>query len=65
MPQVISSVISGNEAQAAGRAWITESHTLADGSVRALTYLADPGFDINAALAMHAAAIEAEPDPVI
>lgn len=43
--------------QVDGRVWVTETHTISDGSERVMEYLAPPDADFTAALAAHVANI--------
>lgn len=57
---VVSSVALPGSPQPDGRFWVTEVHTLSDGSVRTYTALDDAGTDYNAVMAERAAALNAE-----
>lgn len=54
MPIVSSTYQPDAHTQVDGRRYVTESHTDATGAVHTLTYLADPGADYGAILAVHA-----------
>lgn len=56
---VTNSQITEDRAQADGRRWVTESHTLSTGDVRKVTYLADAGLDAPQVMASRVPAINA------
>ena len=57
---VVSSKNKLNTPQKDGRIWVDEYHTLEDGSVRERHFLADPGLDFDAHLALTAQQINEE-----